>query len=165
MQSRTICFCLAGLLAGITSGYGETFHQYRDASGALVFTNTLPPHSLSEEKQRARDQAEIEYWRSMEARARSLRHTPDTEVHRKRSSSLQGENPLLEEGPGLKRVYKKSRPKRKPGGADEENRVSDCRELKKVRGKKTKVQTRKKGSNAEPRAKNTGRLRVKAALQ
>ena len=115
MKPRTACFCLLGVLCCWTQGYPETYHRYTDKNGVICFSNSLiegnfPNRGLSEnlkpasaELQRAREQAEIEYWRAVEAKARSLRNTPDTEVHRKGRPSLQGENLSLPKAPSGKK--------------------------------------------------------------
>ncbi|MBI5585010.1 MAG: hypothetical protein HY892_14455 [Deltaproteobacteria bacterium] len=92
MKSKVVCICLAGLLGCETIGKANTFQEVRDKNGVRTFTNTLPPGHASTEVQRAREQAEIEYWRALEARARSLRNTPDTEVHRKKGTSWSEED-------------------------------------------------------------------------
>ena len=88
MKMRTACCCLCGLLVCTTTAYGETFHQVRGGNGEWAFTNSPTAPTASTELQRAREQAEIETWRAVEARARSSRLTPDTEVHRKRGTAL-----------------------------------------------------------------------------
>jgi hypothetical protein len=103
MNSRTACCCLCGLLVCTTTVYSETFHQYGGRNGAGAFTNIPIAPTASNEVQRARDQAEIEYWRALEARARSSRMTPDTEVHRKRGTALPEENQTPWGGPAKKR--------------------------------------------------------------
>ena len=64
--------------------YPETYHRTTDNNGVICFCQYQhSPKTGSSELQRAREQAEIEYWRAVEAKARSSRHTPDTEVYRR----------------------------------------------------------------------------------
>lgn len=141
MKSRAVCCCLFGLLVCPTTGHPETFHQYRGKNGEMAFTNLPPAAPAATELQRAREQAEIEYWRAKEAQARSLRHTPDTEVHRKRRSALQQETSVLSEEPA-KRKYRK-RVTKQIEGVDSfaGNQESVSREVKKGRSRKNKVYT------------------------
>ena len=88
MELRTAFFCLLGILCCWTPGYPETYQQY----------------TASAELQRAREQAEIEHWRAVEAQARSLRNTPDTEVHRQGRPSLQGEKFSWPKAPSRKKI-------------------------------------------------------------
>ena len=120
MELRAAYFCFLGILWCWTLGYPETDHQYTDKNGEVCFSNPLkgepvPNRGRSEnlknasaELQRAREQAEIEYWRAVEAKARSLRNTPDTEVHRKGRPSLQ-EEPVSDSSVSKKVRYQKIR--------------------------------------------------------
>jgi hypothetical protein len=164
MKSRAVCCCLFGLLVCPGTGHPETFHQYRGKNGEMAFTNILPAAPAATELQRAREQAEIEYWRAREARARSLRHTPDTDVHRKRRSALQEETSVLSEEPA-KGKYQK-RVTRKTEGADSlaGNQGPVSREVKKGRSRKTKVYTLKQDPVSPAPEKKAKRSR-KVALK
>ncbi len=152
MKPRTACCCLLGILCCWTQGYPETIYRHTDKNGVLCFTNSLIGENFhngglsdnlkpaSAELQRVREQAEIEYWRAVEAKARSLRNTPDTEVHRKGRPSLQGESLSWPKAPSGKKI--RGREREKMAGADSQDRklVPDSAELKKVRYRKTKLQ-------------------------
>jgi hypothetical protein len=93
--------------------------------------------------QRAREQAEIEYWRAVEARARSWRMTPDTEVHRKRKSALQEEDQIMSGGPSP-HTYRRPAAKKNGERISPDIRHPDSLESKKSRSRKMK------GINAKP---------------
>ena len=124
MEMRSACFCLLGVFCFWTTGYPETYQRY----------------TASAELQRAREQAEIEHWRAVEAKARSLRNTPDTEVHRKGRPSLQGENSSLPKAPSRKKISRGEKEKIAGAAARDRKPVPDSAESKKVRYRKTKLQ-------------------------
>ena len=171
MKPRTACCCLLGVLCCWTQGYPETIYRHTDKNGVLFFTNSLigenfhnrglsdNPKPASAELQRAREQAEIEYWRAVEAKARSLRNTPDTEVHRKGRSSLQGENLGWPKAPSGKKF--RGREWEKMAGADSQDRkpVPDSAEFKKVRYRKTKLQAWPNTTESESQRKKRSQSR------
>ena len=124
MKPRTAYCCLLGVLCCWTQGYPETYQRY----------------TASAELQRAREQAEIEHWRAVEAKARSLRNTPDTEVHRKGRPSLQGESFSLPKAPSRKKISRGEKEKIAGAAARDRKPVPDSAESKKVRYRKTKLQ-------------------------
>jgi hypothetical protein len=160
MKSRTACCCLCGLLVCATTAYSETFHQYRGGNGEWAFTNIPSIPTASHEVQRAREQAEIEYWRSVEARARSSRMTPDTEVHRKRGTALQEENQTPSGGPAKKR-YRRTAAKKMDGGLPSAGTWHpDSLESKRGRGRKMKVRSGNPVSKLDSRVGQGNREQV-----
>ena len=165
MKPRMACCCLLGVLCCWTQGYPETIYRHTDKNGVLCFTNSLIGENFhnrglsdnlkpaSAEVQRAREQAEIEYWRAVEARARSLRNTPDTEVHRKGRPSLQGENFSLPMARSGKKI--RGRERGKMGGATSPDRKPglESAELKKARCRKATFQDRKNTPEFESQRK------------
>jgi len=133
MKPRTACFFFLCVLWCGTPGYPETYQRY----------------TASTELQRAREQAEIEYWRAVEAKARSLRNTPDTEVHRKGRPSLQGENSSLPKAPSRKKFSRWEKEKMAGAAARDRKPVPDSAESKKVRYRKTKLQAGKNTSESQ----------------
>ena len=146
MRSRTACFGILGWLLCGTPGFSETFDQLKDKNGMIGFTNHLSPQTGLTEVRRAREQAEIEYWRAVEARARSQRNTPDTQVHRKRRSALQEGDLVLMEVPA--KYQDRSRMTRKMSDeiADLGHQSLDVPEGKKMRAKKVKIRNQRKKS-------------------
>lgn len=152
MEPRTTCFCLLWFFLYGNPGYPETYHQYIDKNGVKCFSNSLRDepfstrgrseniHNDSAELKRAREQAEIEYWRAVEAKARSLRNTPDTEVHRKGRPPLQEENVSRSKAPKGKKFRRWEMEK------------PDSRESKMGRTRKIKVQGWKNARNSNPTA-------------
>ena len=163
MKSRAVCCCLLGLLVYPTNSNPETFQQYRGKNGEMAFTNLLPAAPASTELQKAREQAEIEYWRAREAQARSLRHTPDTEVHRNRRSALQVETPLLSPGPVTKGQRRKVTKNKTEGFDNPEDQISDNRKKKKSRSRKAAVQYLKNDSALDVVVKQSKKRKVKMA--
>jgi hypothetical protein len=136
MKPRTACFCLVSILYGGSPVYSETYHRTIDNKGAICFSNT-DSKTGSPELQRAREQAEIEYWRAVEAKARSSRHTPDTEVHGRARPYLQGENLSPPNVPSAKKFRGRRTVKPEPV------------ESKRIRSRKIKVQNGKNVSDPE----------------
>jgi hypothetical protein len=137
MKPRTACFCFLCVLCCWTPGYPETYQ----------------PYTASAELQRAREQAEIEHWRAVEAKARSLRNTPDTEVHRKGRPSLQGEDLSLPKAPSRKK-FSRGEMKKMAGAASQDRKpVLDSAESKKVRYRKTKLQAWRNTPESESQRK------------
>jgi len=161
MEMRSACFCLLGVFCCWTTVYPETYHQNTDKNGAILLSNSLrdepfPNRGRSEnlkpasgELQRAREQAEIEYWRAVEAKARSLRNTPDTEVHRKGRPSLQEENFRLLKSPSRKKIRRWETEKMGGAASPDRKTVPDSAESKKVRYRKTKLQAWKNTSESQ----------------
>ncbi len=166
MKPGMACCCLLGVLSCWTQGYPETIHRYTDKNGVLCFSNSLtegnfPNRGLSEnqkpasaELQRAREQAEIEYWRAVEAKARSLRNTPDTEVHRKGRPSSQLEDFSLRKGPSGKKTHRRKTGKMRGSVSNDRKPVPDSAESKKVRSRKTKLQAWKNAPEWEFQSMN-----------
>ena len=152
MKPRAACFCLLAVLCYWTPGYPETYRKYTDKNGVICFSNSLRDEPLpnrgrsenlqtaSSELQRAREQAEIEYWRAVEAKARSLRNTPDTEVHRKGRPSLQGENFSGPKAPSGKKFRRWETEKMGGAASPDRKPVPDSAESKKARSRKAKLQ-------------------------
>jgi len=171
MKPRTACFCFLWVLWCWTPVYSETYHQYTDKNGVICFANSLRDEPFSNqgrsenlkpasaELQRAREQAEIEYWRAVEAKARSLRNTPDTEVHRKGRSSLQGENFSLPKAPSGKKFRRWETEKMSGAASPDRKPVPDTAELKKVRYRKTKLQAWTNTPESESRRKKRSQSR------
>jgi hypothetical protein len=130
MKPRTACFCLVSLLLGGVPVYPESNHRTIDNTGVVCFSNANS-RTGSPQLQQAREQAEIEYWRAVEAKARSSRHTPDTEVYRRPRPYLQEENLSPPKAPAVKKF--RGRGTEKP----------DPVESKRIRSRKIKVQNRK----------------------
>ena len=153
MELRAACFCVLGVLCCWTPGYPETYHRFTDKNGVISFSNSLSDepfpmrggsvtrNSASAELQRAREQAQIEYWRAVESKARTMRNTPDTDVHRKRKSSLQGDDPSFPTTSSGKKLRRRATAKRNGGSSFERKSVSDYSDSKRVRYRKTKVQS------------------------
>jgi hypothetical protein len=160
MKSRAACFCLFGLLVCPTTGHPETFHQYRGKNGEMAFTNLLPAAPVSNEVQRAREQAEIEYWRAVEARARSSRMTPDTEVHRKRGTALQEENQTPSGGAAKKRYRRTAAKKIDVGLPSAGTWHPDSLESKRGRGRKMKGRSGNPVSKLDSRVHQGNREQV-----
>ena len=137
MKPRTACFCFLCVLWGGTPGYPETYQQY----------------TASAELQRAREQAEIEHWRAVEAKARSLRNTPDTEVHRKGRPPLQGENFSGPKAPSGKKFRRWETEKMAGAASPDRKPVPDSAESKKVRYRKTTFQPWKNTTGSESQRK------------
>lgn len=166
MKSRTFCLCLAGWLGCGTIGSAEIFYQVRDQNGNSVFSNTLSPAGASSEVQRAREQAEIEYWRAVEAKARSQRNTPDTEVHRKEGRAFAGESfHFPKERSGKKKVGR-GQDKMAAGLVPDPVSIPESAASKKVRRGKNRGQILKINSPAIPREKKrTGSRKGRLALK
>jgi hypothetical protein len=170
MEARTAWFCFFCILSSWNPAYPETYHQYIDQNGVKCFSNSsgdepIPNRGRSEtikqasvELQRAREQAEIEYWRAVEAKARSLRNTPETEVHRRGRPPLQGENASSLKAPAGKKISRGELGKM--GGLLFQDRksVPDSSESKKVRIRKIKLQARKDARNSNPAAEKQGKF-------
>jgi len=137
MKPRTAYFCFLCVFWCGTPGYPEIYQQY----------------TASAELQRAREQAEIEHWRAVETKARSLRNTPDTEVHRKGRSSLQGENFSGPKAPSGKKIRRWETEKMAGVASPDRKPIPDSAESKKVRYRKTKIQSWKNTSESESQRK------------
>ena len=165
MKPRTACCCLLGVLCCWTQGYPETIYRHTDKNGVRCFTNSLigenfhnrglsdNPKPASAELQRAREQAEIEYWRAVEAKARSLRNTPDTEVHRKGRSSLQGENLSWPKAPSGKKFRGREREKMDSPFSPDRKAGLESAGSKKARYGKARFQDRKNTPEPESQRK------------
>ncbi len=152
MKPRMVGCCLLGALCCWTQGYPETIHRYTDKNGVPCFSNSLtagnfPSRGLSEnskpvsaELERAREQAEIEYWRAVEAEARSLRNTPDTEVHRKGRPSLQRGDFNPWKAPSGEKTHRRKTGGKRGSVTNDLRPVPDLANSKKVRSRKKKLQ-------------------------
>jgi hypothetical protein len=173
MKPRTACCCLLGVLCCWNQGYSETIHRYTDKNGVICFSNSLsdepfPNRGRSEnlipassELQRAREQAEIEHWRAVEARARSLRNIPDTEVHRKGRPSLQGEDFSWPKARAGKRNRRWETEKMRSAVSNDQELVLDPAESKKSRSWPKKFQSRKYSGKSESQGKKRRQTRKK----
>jgi hypothetical protein len=160
MKSHAALFCFVCLAVSVTPGYPDTFQQNLDKNGGIIFTNTPSALRAATEVQQARDQAEIEYWRAREAKARSLRNRPDTEVHRMRRPASQEETAGLAEEEVAAWNYKKRMPPRGTVSGD-----LDSPDAKKGRGGKKKIRTRQKQKGSEAWVNKGNNRRAKVALK
>jgi hypothetical protein len=167
MNPRTACFCLAAMLVGGAPAYPETYYRTTDNNGVICFSNTRVnensanrglaenPGSGSPELQKAREQAELEYWRAVEAKARSLRNTPDTEVHRRPGPSLQRENSSMPQAPYRKRFSVREKEQMAGATLQDRNPAHDPTPSKRVRSKRMKI--RDWNLTTEPESQKTKR--------